>query len=137
MDWLVDELATLDVRGRAGRGPSTTAGGVWQVRDSPFSRTASGGVGELPLGGDFDLGRAKNMMLAARAIGVGSCPATLHFGEQVRALLGVPSDRSCRFAVGFGFPDETTEPELRFQMKSVFGEGRKLVTEVVRHETFR
>jgi len=87
--------------------------------------------------GDFDLGRvAQNMMLAARAIGVGSCPATLHFEDQVRDLLEVPPDRSCRFAVGFGFPDETIERDLRHQMKGIFGEGRKHVTEIVRYETF-
>ncbi|MGH8926345.1 MAG: nitroreductase family protein [Acidimicrobiia bacterium] len=39
--------------------------------------------------GDFDLGRvAQNMMLAAQAIGVGSCPATLHFEDQVRTARG-------------------------------------------------
>jgi nitroreductase len=87
--------------------------------------------------GDFDLGRvAQNMMLAAKAIGVGSCPATLHFEDQARDLLLVPSDRSCRFAVGFGFPDEIIEFELRHQMKGVFGEGRKPVTKIVRYETF-
>jgi hypothetical protein len=88
--------------------------------------------------GDFDLGRvARNMMLAANAIGVGSCPATLHFEDQVRDLLEVPSDRSCRFAIGFGSPDETTERGLRQRMKGVFGEGRKAVTKIVRFETFR
>lgn len=88
--------------------------------------------------GDFDLGRAaQNMMLAAQAIGIGSCPATLHFEDRVRDLLDMPSDRSCRFAVGFGFPDRAIEHELRRQMKGVFGEGRKPVTKVVRFETFR
>lgn len=88
--------------------------------------------------GDFDIGRvAQNMMLAADAIGVGSCPATLHFEDRARDLLDVPSDRSCRFAVGFGFPDKIIEHELRRQMKGVFGEGRKPVIEIVRFESFR
>jgi nitroreductase len=87
--------------------------------------------------GDFDLGRvAQNMMLAARAIGVGSCPATFHFEDQVRDSSKCPPDRSCRFAVGFGFPDETIERDLRHQMKGIFGEGRKHVTEIVCYETF-
>lgn len=88
--------------------------------------------------GDFDIGRvAQNMMLAASAIGVGSCPATLHFEDRARDLLKVPPDRSCRFAVGFGFPDQAIEHELRRQMRAVFGEGRKPITKVVRFETFQ
>jgi hypothetical protein len=48
----------------------------------------------------------------------------------------VPPDRSCRFAVGFGFPDETIQRDLRHQLKGVFGEGRKPATTIVRYETF-
>ena len=57
-----------------------------------------------PGGNMFDIGRvAQNMMLAADAIGVASCPITLHREEDNRAFLGVPDDRVARYAVAFGY----------------------------------
>jgi hypothetical protein len=111
---------------------------VWQVRDAFVFGAVRRGICELTRQGRLrPWARRPEHDLAANAIGVGSCPATLHFEDQVRDLLEVPSDRSCRFAIGFGSPDETTERGLRQRMKGVFGEGRKAVTKIVRFETFR
>ena len=64
-----------------------------------------------PGGNMFDIGRAaQNMMLAADAIGVASCPITLHREADNRAFLGVPEDRVARYAVAFGYPAPDAKP---------------------------
>ena len=64
-----------------------------------------------PGGNMFDVGRtAQNIMLAAKAIGVASCPITLHRDAQARRFLGAPSDRVTRYAVALGYPAEGAEP---------------------------
>jgi nitroreductase len=93
-------------------------------------------VGE-PGRGEFDIGRAaQNMMLAADALGIGSCPATLHDQEAVQRLLGIPEDRGARHAVAFGYPDQHLEPTVRENMQVVTGTARKPLSEVVRRERF-
>lgn len=53
----------------------------------------------------FDAGRvAQNMMLAAHALGVGSCPVTLHDEQGARQYLGVPAERRIQVCVAFGYP---------------------------------
>lgn len=67
-----------------------------------------------PHGYEFDLGRAaQNIMLAAKAIGVASCPITLHRDGAARRLLEVPEDRRTRYAVALGYPTETAAPAHR------------------------
>ena len=64
----------------------------------------------LPGGGDFDIGRvAQNMMEAAGALGIGSCPVTLHREACARERLHVPDDHGCRYALAFGYPDLEAE----------------------------
>ncbi len=64
----------------------------------------------LPGGGDFDIGRAaQNMMEAAAALGIGSCPVTLHRETCARERLNVPDDHGCRFVLAFGYPDTEGE----------------------------
>jgi nitroreductase len=93
-------------------------------------------VGE-PGRGEFDIGRAaQNMMLAADAVGIGSCPATLHNQEAVQLLLGVPVDRLARHAIAFGHPNPDVERVVRRNMKMVTGSARNPLTDMVRHETF-
>lgn len=76
-------------------------------------------------GNEFDIGRAaQNMMLAARAIGVASCPVTLHKGEDAREFLGAPKSAITRYAVALGYPTENAAPRK-------FG-GRKPAAEVIR-----
>ena len=56
----------------------------------------------------FDAGRAaQNMMLAAHALGVGSCPVTLHDEEGARKYLEIPQDRRIQVCIAFGYPRET------------------------------
>jgi nitroreductase len=64
-----------------------------------------------PGGNMFDVGRAsQNIMLTAKAVGVASCPITLHCDAQARRFLGAPDDRVTRYAVALGYPAEGAEP---------------------------
>jgi len=55
----------------------------------------------------YDAGRAaQNMMVAAWALGVGSCPNSVHpdHADDARALLGVPPEASVASVITFGYP---------------------------------
>jgi nitroreductase len=53
----------------------------------------------------FDIGRmAQNMMVAANALGLASCPVTFHNEDCVRELLGFPDDHEAPMGVGIGHP---------------------------------
>jgi nitroreductase len=53
----------------------------------------------------FDIGRmAQNMMVAAQALGLASCPVTFHNEDCVRELLGFPEDHEAPMGVGIGHP---------------------------------
>jgi nitroreductase len=65
-----------------------------------------------PGGNMFDVGRvAQNIMLAAKAIGVASCPITLHRDAQARHFLGAPDDRITRYAVALGYAADGATPK--------------------------
>ncbi len=82
-----------------------------------------------PGGNMFDIGRAaQNIMLAAKARGVASCPITLHRDAQARDFLGAPSDRVTRYAVALGYPTTNAKPRR-------YG-GRKPPESVVRHSRY-
>lgn len=84
---------------------------------------------EEPGGNMFDMGRAaQNMMLAAKAIGVASCPITLQRDEGVRQYLGIPEARVARYAVALGYPKEGAQPARRG--------GRKPPQEVIRMDRY-
>jgi nitroreductase len=92
----------------------------------------------LPKGGDFDMGRAaQNMMEAAAALGIGSCPVTLHREACARELLDVPDDHGCRWALAFGYPDLEGEKQLRKGIRSTIPRGRKPLTDLVHYGRFR
>ena len=58
-----------------------------------------------PLSVLWDLGlAAQNLILAAWALGIGSCPATVYDPDLTRRLLGYPDDLACRFLLSFGYP---------------------------------
>ena len=60
-------------------------------------------------GYEFDTGRlAQNVMLAANALGIASCPITLHRTEEAGVVLGLPDGARCRYAVTLGYPAEDT-----------------------------
>ncbi|MDJ0496340.1 MAG: nitroreductase family protein [Acidimicrobiia bacterium] len=84
---------------------------------------------EEPGGYEFDSGRvAQNIMLAAKALGVASCPITLHHSDRVSEVLHLAEGRSCRYAVALGYPLPGAEP-------AVLG-GRKPLADLVHWQTY-
>lgn len=82
-----------------------------------------------PGGNAFDIGRAaQNIMLAAKARNVASCPITLHREDKAREFIGAPSDRVVRYAVALGYPAEGAAPRK-------FG-GRKTRESVIKHNRY-
>jgi nitroreductase len=82
-----------------------------------------------PDGYEFDTGRlAQNVMLAAAALGVGSCPITLHREEMAHAALGLPEGARCRYAVTLGYPAPGAGPRR-------FG-GRKPLEEMTHRDRY-
>ena len=78
----------------------------------------------------WDLGRAaQNMTLAAWAMGIGSCPVTVHDLGAAAHILGLPDDRQCEYIITFGRPadphDLTRPPQAG---------GRKAFEDVVHDE---
>jgi nitroreductase len=84
-------------------------------------------VVQEPGGNMFDIGRAvQNMMLAAKAVGVASCPITLHRDAQAAAFLGLPKGPVARYAISLGYPASDAAPRK-------FG-GRKTAAEVIKYD---
>ncbi len=53
----------------------------------------------------WDLGRAaQNIVLAAWAMGIGSCPITVQDFDLAADVLGLPADRQCQYIVALGWP---------------------------------
>ncbi len=83
-----------------------------------------------PGGYEFDMGRvAQNIMLAAAALGVGSCPVTLHREADAATVLGLPAGARCRYAVTLGIPAAE-------QRQAVAG-GRRNLEGLVHHDRYR
>jgi nitroreductase len=82
-----------------------------------------------PEGYEFDTGRvAQNIMLAADAIGVASCPVTLHRDDEAADVLGLPLGARCRYAIALGYPGPPTG-------RSGYG-GRKPLDDLVHDEHY-
>lgn len=79
---------------------------------SPVKASAATIVLVQEKGGNmFDIGRAaQNIMLAAKAIGVASCPITLHREDGVREFVGAPKGSKVRYAVSLGYPTSDARP---------------------------
>ncbi|MGH2805807.1 MAG: nitroreductase family protein [Actinomycetota bacterium] len=87
---------------------------------------------DRPLSILWDLGRAaQNMVLAAWALGIGSCPATVYEHERVDRLLHIPDDQHCEYILSFGYPAD--ESELTAPKR---GGGRLTRAEVLHEETW-
>lgn len=100
------------------------------VRDAPVVIVPV----RTPGGYEFDIGRvSQNIMLAAAAKGVGSCPVTLHDDQCAARVLEVPDDHQARYAICLGYPDEDAE---RVQRAGRSWGGRKPLDELVRHNRF-
>jgi len=63
----------------------------------------------------FDVGRqAQNMMIAAHADGIGSCPVTLHHPDKARASVVLPDDWEIPMIITLGHPvDDHPESPLK------------------------
>ena len=112
----------------AGCGSFTTP-----IRNAPLVVALVGNPGVY----EFDIGRlAQNMMLAAAARGIGSCPVTLHDTACAHRVLGVPDDHHIRYAIAFGYPDEEASAAMRRRLGSMVPSGRAALDELVREERF-
>ena len=61
----------------------------------------------LPGGGPFDAGRAaQNMMIAAWAEGITSCPTSMHNMDCAVGTLGLPEDHRVAILLPMGYPAE-------------------------------
>lgn len=62
-----------------------------------------------PGGGPFDAGRAaQNMMLAAWAEGITSCPTSMHRPEDAARVLKLPPEHRVAIVLPFAYPAEAT-----------------------------
>jgi nitroreductase len=78
----------------------------------------------------FDAGQAAAyMQLAAWALGVGSCLASIYEPEAARALLGVPPEWDIHIAISFGFFDLAGQPP-----SGVRTPGRRPMEDIVHWE---
>jgi nitroreductase len=68
----------------------------------------------------FESGRAaQNMMLAAWAEGITSCPTTMHRHDDAARVLGLPPEHRVTWVIAFGYPAEqaaTREPRPRLPL---------------------
>src|SRR5579859_5389703 len=83
-----------------------------EIKDAPcivlaFTTMRNGGSSVIP--------SVQNLMLAARALGIGSVPTTLHAQvlDRVYALLGVPSDMEFHLCIPLGYPRGNFGPTQR------------------------
>jgi nitroreductase len=82
-----------------------------------------------PEGYEFDTGRcAQNMMLAADAVGLATCPVTLHDEARAAEVLGLPDGVRCRYGIAIGYPGASAAPAR-------FG-GRKPIDELVHGDRY-
>jgi nitroreductase len=78
----------------------------------------------------WDLGRAaQNIVLAAWAMGIGSCPITVQDFELAADVLGLPSDRQCQYIIALGYPADPAD-----LTRAPRAGGRKSYEEVVHAE---
>jgi len=62
-------------------------------------------------GYDLDAGRAaQNMMLAAHADGIASCPVSMHDQDCARRVLGLPEGHRVSIVIAFGYPATPRAP---------------------------
>lgn len=70
----------------------------------------------LPPGGASSvIPAAQNLMLAARALGIGSIPTTLHptVMERFRAMFDIPKEPTFHFCIPLGYPERGFGPNVR------------------------
>lgn len=76
----------------------------------------------------FDAGRAaQNMMLAAWAEGISSCPVTMHRHDDAAKVLGLPPEHRVTWVLAFGYPvaeESGREPRPRLPLEEYVHEER-------------
>jgi nitroreductase len=86
------------------------------------------GKGPLAL----DAGRAaQNMLLAAHAEGVGSCPNGVSDRDAMAAVVGAAEDEQVATVLSFGYPSRPRDPERRSADEWIERADRKPFGEVV------
>ncbi len=72
--------------------------------------------------GPFDAGRtAQNMMIAAWAEGITSCPVSVHHHDQAREVLGIPADHKVANVIALAYPSDNARhanPNRRLALDS-------------------
>lgn len=106
---------------------------------SPLTRASLAiALVQLPNGNDFDMGRAaQNMMLAAAARGIGSCPVTLRDQQLAVEVLQLPEGHVARRAIAFGYPDDRAEAMDRAERRVGGGTGRRPLDLLVHYGRLR
>ncbi|MFN8621651.1 MAG: nitroreductase family protein [Chloroflexota bacterium] len=101
----VTERATLERLGAVGRYGAHVPGAAAVIAlVTPAMQPGD------PLSIMWDLGRAaQNMVLAAWALGIGSCPVTVYEQPLVHEILGLPDDRHCEYLITLGHPADPTD----------------------------
>jgi len=80
-----------------------------------------------PGGGPLDAGRAaQNMMLAAWAEGITSCPVAMHDQDCAARTVGLPPEHRVAIVLSFGYPESKESMHRGIQ--------RKPLEELVHHE---
>ena len=123
---LITERATLERLGQVGRYAAHVPGAMAAIAlvtpDPPTPRAA--------LSITWDLGRAaQNIVLAAWALGIGSCPVTVYDHDLAREVIGYPEGRDCMYLITLGYPadpDDLARPPRPG--------GRKPLDEVLHRE---
>ncbi len=89
-------------------------------------------------GAAFDAGRcAQNMMQAAWALGIASCPASMHRADEAKALLGIPADKTIAIVIGFGYPRPSGRGVIeRTALRVLTGRGRRPLKSLVSWERY-
>jgi nitroreductase len=92
---VLDDRGVLEALAPAGRGTAP-------MLKAPLAIAIVGQEGYS----SFDVGRvAQNMMIAAWADGIASCPQGIQDQAMARTALGLPEDYSVGMCVCFGYPD--------------------------------
>ncbi len=89
-------------------------------------------------GAAFDAGRcAQNMMLAARALGIASCPASMHHADDAKTLLGIPPQKTIAIVIGLGYPHPSGRGVIeRTALRVLTGRARRPLESVVSWERY-
>jgi nitroreductase len=69
----------------------------------------------------FDLGQAAmSIMIAAAALGIGSCHSSVQDQDLARNLLGYPDDRECGYLIALGYPADQPLRAIRIPKRRPF-----------------